>query len=121
MKPNIGGIRLKLGAAVDSQLAAALPDGEQGAGHHGALLLATKIAAQTVKILLEGEMLDPASASEQLRNYESSVGKKPNVGQCILLFLFPDEGQLAMVIGWLNSRANLHVWEMAHRIPPPQS
>ena len=66
-------------------------------------------------------MLDPASASDQLRNYESNLGKELNIGQCILLrFLFPDEGRLAMVLRWLNSQANLHVWEIAHRIPPPE-
>jgi hypothetical protein len=121
MKPSIGGIRLKLGAAVDSQPAAPLPDGERGGGQLGAILLATKIAVYTVKVLLEGEMLDPASATEQLRIYGSSLVKKPDVDQSFLRFLFPDEGRLAMVIGWLNSRANLHVWEMANRIPPPQS
>ena len=65
-------------------------------------------------------MLDPASASDQLRNYESNLGKELNIGQCILRFLFPDEGRLAMVLRWLNSQANLHVWEIAHRIPPPE-
>jgi hypothetical protein len=34
--------------------------------------------------------------------------------------LFPDEGRLAMVLRWLNSQANLRVWEIAHRIPPPE-
>ena len=65
-------------------------------------------------------MLDPASASDQLRNYESNLGKELNIGQCILRFLFPDEGRLAMVLRWLNSQASLHVWEIAHRIPPPE-
>ena len=26
-----------------------------------------------------------------------------------------------MVLHWLNSQANLHVWEIAHRIPPPET
>ena len=120
MKSNVGGIRLKLGTAVDSQPAAQLPYDQQKTGHVGARVLATRIAAHTVKVLLEGEMLDPASASDQLRNYESNLGKELNIGQCILRFLFPDEGRLAMVLGWLNSQANLHVWEIAHRIPPPE-
>jgi hypothetical protein len=120
MKTNVGGIRLKLGTAVDSQPAAQLPYDQQKTGHVGARVLATRIAAHTVKVLLEGEMLDPASASDQLRNYESNLGKELNIGQCILRFLFPDEGRLAMVLRWLNSQANLHVWEIAHRIPPPE-
>jgi len=121
MKPSIGGIRLKLGAAADSQPAAPLPDGERGGGQLGAILLATKIAVYTVKVLLEGEMLDPASASEQLRNYGSRLEKELSLGQDILHFLFPDEGRLTMIIRWLNSRANLHVWQMANRIPPPET
>jgi hypothetical protein len=89
MKSNVGGIRLKLGTAVDSQPAAQLPYDQQKTGHVGARVLATRIAAHTVKVLLEGEMLDPASASDQLRNYESNLGKELNIGQCILLrFLF---------------------------------
>ncbi len=121
MKSNVGGIRLKLGTAVDSQPAAQLPYDQQKTGHVRARVLATRIAAHTVKVLLEGEMLDPASASDQLRNYESNLGKELNIGQCILRFLFPDEGRLAMVLRWLNSQANLHVWEIAHRIPPPEN
>ena len=96
MKSNVGGIRLKLGTAVDSQPAAQLPYDQQKTGHVGARVLATRIAAHTVKVLLEGEMLDPASASDQLRNYESNLGKELNIGQCILRFLFPDEGRLAI-------------------------
>ena len=26
-----------------------------------------------------------------------------------------------MVLHWLNSQANLHVWEIAHRIPPAEA
>jgi hypothetical protein len=121
MKPNVGGIRLKLGATVESQPAAQLPNNEREAGHLGARVLATTIATHTVKALLEGEMLDPATASNQLRNYGGSLGQELNIGQCILSFLFPDEGRLAMVVRWLNSHANLHVWEIANRIPPPES
>jgi hypothetical protein len=121
MKLNVGGIRLKLGTAVDSLLAAKLPRNEPEAGHAGAPALAKTIAAHTVKVLLEGEMLDPASASDELLKYGTSVENGLNNGQCILSFLFPDEGRLAMVLGWLNSQANLHVWEIAHRIPPPES
>src|SRR3984893_6332752 len=121
MKTNVGGIRLKLGTAVDSQPPAQLRDDEQEAGHVGARVLAKTIAAHTVKILLEGEMLDPASASDELLKYGMNLEKGLNVGQCIVHFLFPDEGRLAMVLGWLNSQANLHVWEIAHRIPPPET
>jgi hypothetical protein len=121
MKLNAGGIRLKLGAGLDSQIVAPFSNGQSEAVHLGARVLATTIAAHTVKVLLEGEMLDPSSASEQLRNYGEGLEKEVNAGHCILRFLFPDEGRLAMVLGWLNSQANLHVWEIAHRIPPPES
>ena len=121
MKTNVGGIRLKLGTGVDLEPVAKLPRDEQKASQVGARVLAKTIAAHTVKVLVDGEMLDPASASGELLKYGSSMEKGLNVGQCILRFLFPDEGRLAMVLGWLNSQANLHVWEIAHRIPPPES
>ena len=121
MKTNVGGIRLKLGTAVDMQPPAHLPRHEQEAGRVGPQVLAKTIAAYTVKVLLEGEMLDPASASDELLKYGISLEKGLNIGQCIVRFLFPDEGRLAMVLGWLNNQANLHVWEIAHRIPPPES
>lgn len=121
LTPNIAGIRLKLGSALDAQPTAHLPPYEIESGHLGARVLATTVAAYTVKVLLEGEMLDPASASEQLRNYGSRLEKELSLGQDILHFLFPDEGRLTMIIRWLNSRANLHVWQMANRIPPPEA
>jgi hypothetical protein len=120
MKLNVGGIRLKLGTAVDSQMPARVIRNEEEAGDRQASALAKVVAAHTVKVLLEGEMLDPASASEELLSYESGLENGLNIGQCILHFLFPDDGRLAMVLGWLNSQANLHVWEIAHRIPPPE-
>jgi hypothetical protein len=121
MKLNVGGVRLKLGTAVDSQPPKELPREEPAAGQAGGPTLAKMIAAHTVKVLLEGEMLDPTSASDELLKYGISVESGLNNGQCILRFLFPDEGRLAMVSHWLNSHANLHIWEMAHRIPPPES
>jgi hypothetical protein len=120
MKQNVGGVRLKLGAALDSQLRPAVPREGPEPSQTGAAALAKTIAAHTVKVLLEGEMLDPTSASEELLKYGISLDNGLNVGQCILRFLFPDDGRLAMVLGWLNSQANLHVWEIAHRIPPPE-
>jgi hypothetical protein len=120
MKPNVGGVRLKLGAAMDSQLRPVIPRDGQESSHAGAAALAKTVAAYTVKVLLEGEMLDPTSASEELRKYGIGLEGGLNLGQCILRFLFPDDGRLAMVLGWLNSQANLHVWEIAHRIPPPE-
>jgi len=121
MKLNAGGIRLKLGTAVDSQPAVEVPHDEPVAGHVAARVLAKTIAAHTVKVLVEGEMLDPASASDELLRYGISLEKGPRTGQGILQFLFHDEGRLAMVLHWLNSQLNLHVWEIAHRIPPPES
>jgi hypothetical protein len=121
MKSSVGGIRLKLGGAVGSQNATPLFNDEQEAGHVEAKVLATTIATHTVKVLLEGEMLDPASAADQLRIYGKNLKEGLNSGHCILRFLFPDEGRLAMVQHWLNSQANLHVWEIAHRIPPPEA
>src|ERR1700760_3951846 len=113
MKLNTGGISLKLGATVDLQPATTIPRGEPEAGHAGAPALARTIAERTVEVLLEGEMLDPVSASDALLKYGSNLDNGLNIGQCILRFLFPDDGRLAMVLGWLNSQANLHVWEIA--------
>jgi hypothetical protein len=121
MKSNIGGIRLKLGLAPGAPSAVELPREEQAAGHVVARVLAKTVAARTVKILLEGEMLDPVSAADELREYGIALENGLHVGQCILQVLFPDEGRLAMVQRWLNSQAHLHVWEMAHRIPPPET
>jgi hypothetical protein len=120
MKLNVGGIRLKLGTAAESLPAVQLPPAEQEAGQVGAKALAKNIATYTVKVLLEGEMLDPASASDELLKYGISLEKGLHPGHGILQFLFPDEGRLAMVLHWLNSQANLHIWEIAHRIPPPE-
>jgi hypothetical protein len=121
MKSSIGGIRLKLGITTGAPAAMELPPDEQETGHVAGRILAKKIAAHTVRMLLEGEMLDPVSASDQLTKYGISLEKGLQIGQCILQFLFPDEGRLAMVLHWLNSQANLHVWEIAHRIPPPEA
>ena len=76
MKSNVGGIRLKLSTAVDSQPAAQVPRDGQEAGHVGARVLAKTIAAHTVKVLLEGEMLDPAFASDELLKYGSMPGER---------------------------------------------
>jgi hypothetical protein len=121
MKLNVGGIRLKLSTAVDSRPVTPLPQPEQEAGLIGARVLAKSIASYTVKVLLEGEMLDPVSASDDLLKYGTELEKGLHLGQCIARFLFPDEGRLAMVLVWLNSQANLHVWEIAHRIAPPEA
>jgi hypothetical protein len=120
MKLNVGGIRLKLGTAAEAPPAVQLPPAEHEAGQVGAKALAKTIANYTVKVLLEGEMLDPASASDELLKYGISLEKGLHPGHGILQFLFPDEGRLAMVLHWLNSQANLHIWEIAHRIPPPE-
>jgi hypothetical protein len=121
MNPNVGGIRLKLSTAAKSRPVTPLPQAEQEAGHSGARALAKTIAAHTVKLLVDGEMLDPVSAADELVRYGASLEKGLLVGEGILRFLFPDEGRLAMVLVWLNSHTNLHVWEIAHRIPPPES
>jgi hypothetical protein len=120
MKLNVGGIRLKLSTAVEVPPPPPLPKAVQETGQVGGRELAKTIAAYTVKVLLEGEMLDPVTAADDLLKYGSDLEKGLHVGQCIVRFLFPDEGRLAMVLGWLNSQANLHVWEIAHRIPPPE-
>jgi hypothetical protein len=64
MKPNVGGVRLKLGAVLDWQLPVSVPRDGQESGHAGAAGLANTIAAKTGKVILGGEMLDPALASE---------------------------------------------------------
>jgi hypothetical protein len=121
MKSNVGGIRLKLSTAMDSQPAVRLPQIVPEAGHVSARVLAKAIAESTVKRLLEGEMLDPASASDDLLRYGISLDQGLHLGHGILRFLFPDEGRLAMVLVWLNSHSNLHIWEIANRIPPPEA
>jgi hypothetical protein len=121
MKLNVGGIRLKLGAPVDSRPATPTPLAVQESGHVGARVLAKTIAAHTVKLLLEGEMLDPTTATDELLKYGISLEKGLNLGQGVMHFLFPDEGRMAMVLNWLNSHTNLHVWEIAQRIPPPEA
>jgi hypothetical protein len=121
MKLNVGGTRLKLSTAVDSRPVAKLPLVQQENGQMGPKTLAKSIADYTVKLLLEGEMLDPASASDELLKYGVSLETGVNLGQGILSSLFPDEGRLAMILIWLNSHTNLHVWEIAHRIPPPEA
>jgi hypothetical protein len=121
MKLIAGGIRLKLGTTGDSESSAETPRDDQEAGHVVARTLAKTIAAHTVKLLVDGEMLDPDAASDELLRYGISLEKGIHAGQGILQFLFADEGRLAMVLNWLNSQANLHVWEIAHRIPPPDS
>ena len=121
MKLNAGGTRLRLGTAADSRLTTSTTLVAQEPGHVGARVLAKTIAAHTVKILLEGEMLDPTTATDELLKYGISLEQGLNMGQGIMHFLFPDEGRLAMVLNWLNSRTSLHVWEIAHRIPPPEA
>jgi hypothetical protein len=116
MKSNGGLIRLKLSTAGEQLMAPS----DQETGHLSARALAKKIAAHTVKVLLGGEMLDPASAADELLKYGNGLDKGLHVGQCILHSLFPDEGRLAMVLHWLNSQVNLHVWEIAHRISPAE-
>jgi hypothetical protein len=121
MKSNIGGIRLKLGTAAGAPPAVDPPLEEPEAGRVSTRVLAKTIAAHTVKLLLKGEMLDPISAPDELLKYGNGVEQGLQIGQCILQFLFPDEGRLGMALHWLNSQANLHVWEIAHRIPPPEA
>ncbi len=121
MKARVGGLQLKLNDAIESHLAKSLSAGNGSVAGVGPLVLATTIASRTVNALVEGEMLDPLIAPELLLVYESSLGQDRTIGQCILQFLFSDEGKLAMAMQWLNSQAQLHVWEMAHRISPPRS
>jgi len=121
MKTNVGALRLKLNEPADSQLASALRAGACSVGKVGPRALATAIASHTVNALVEGEMLDPESATEKLRVYKNNLGQGLPSGCCILHFLLPEEGKLAMAASRLNSHAQLHVWEMAHRIAPPKS
>jgi hypothetical protein len=121
MKNKVEALHLKLNGSVESHLARSLRVGDTSVGGVGPLVLATAIASRTVNALVEGEMLDPVVAPELLRMYGSNLGQDRATGECILQFLFPDEGKLSMAVGWLNSQAQLHVWEMAHRISPPKS
>ena len=119
MKTKVGALRLKLNEPADSQLTNAVRAAAWPVGKVEPQVLATAIASHTVNALVQGEMLDPESATEKLRVYKNNL-ESPS-GQCILRFLLPDEGKLAMAACRLNSHAQLHVWEMAHRIAPPKS
>jgi hypothetical protein len=121
MKARVGGLYLKLNEAIKSRSAPSPDAVDTSVAGVGPLVLATTIASRTVNALVEGEMLDPRIAPELLRVYESSLGQDRTIGQCILQFLFSDEGKLAMAMRWLNTQAQLHVWEMAHRISPPRA
>src|SRR5260370_37589076 len=121
MKARVGGVYLKLNEALESRSAPSPNGVDLSVAGVGPLVLATTIASRTVTALVEGEMLDPLIAPELLLVYESSLGQDRAAGQCVLQFLFSAEGKLAMAMQWLNSQAQLHVWEMAHRISPPRS
>jgi hypothetical protein len=121
MKTKVGALRLKLNEPADAQLANALRAGAWSVGKVAPRALATAIASQTVNALVQGEMLDPESATEKLRVYKNNLDRELPSGHCILHFLLPDEGKLATAASRLNSHAQLHVWEMAHRIAPPKS
>jgi hypothetical protein len=118
---KVGTLHLKLNGSVESHVARSLRVGETTVGGVGPLVLATAIASRTVDALVESEMLDPVVAPELLRLYGSNLGDDRATGQSILHFLFPDEGKLSTAVRCLNSQAQLHVWEMAHRISPPKT
>jgi hypothetical protein len=121
MKSTVGAVRLKLNESAGSQLAKALRASDATIGRVGPRLLAEAIASHTVNALVEGEMLDPGTAPESLQAYGNHLSQDQLAHDGILRFLIPDEGKLAMTVNWLNNRAQLHVWEMAHRIAPPKS
>jgi hypothetical protein len=122
MKTKVGALRLKLNESADSQLANALHRAATWpVGKVEPRVLATAIASHTVNALVQGEMLDPESATEKLRVYKNNLDQELPSGHCILHFLLPDEAKLAMAACRLNSHAQLHVWEIAHRIAPPKS
>jgi hypothetical protein len=121
MKTKVGALRLKLNEPVDSHLATANGDGAWSVGKVGSRALATAIASHTLNGLVQAEMLDPESATENLGVFKNNLGQERPSGYCILHFLFSDEEELAMAAGKLNSHARLHVWEMAHQIAPPTS
>jgi hypothetical protein len=116
---RVGALRLKLNEPVDSHLATAPGAEAWSAGKVGPRVLATAIASHTVNALVQGGMLDPESATEKLRVYKNNLGQEPPSGHCILQFLLLDEVKLETAACRLNSHAQLHVWEMAHRIAPP--
>jgi hypothetical protein len=144
MKTKVGALRLKLNHSeipgesgsrrlsaatsefglndcTDSHLATKLAAGAWPVGKVEPPILAAAISAHTLSALVQTEMLDPGSATEKLQVYENDLGQKPSSGRCILQFLFADEGKVAMAACRLNSHTQLHVWDMAHRIPPPKS
>src|ERR1700758_2117281 len=97
MKTKVGALRLKLNESADSQLANALHRGAAWpVGKVEPRVLATAIASHTVNALVQGEMLDPESATEKLSVYKNNLDQELASGHCILRFLLPDEGELAM-------------------------
>src|ERR1700751_5782315 len=96
MKTRVGALHLKLNRPANAHVARPLPAPEMSVAGVGPLVLATTIASTTVNALVEGEMLDPVIAPELLRVYESNLGQDRTTGQCILQFLFSDEGKLNM-------------------------
>jgi hypothetical protein len=121
MKPTVGSLRLKLKESAHPHLAKENRYGEAFVGRVGPRVLAAAIASHTINTLVEGDMFDPKAAPELLRTYADNLGQDRSTGECILNFLMPDEGKLSMAVRWLNSQTQLHIWEMAHRIPPPKS
>jgi hypothetical protein len=121
MKPTVGSLRLRLNESADFQSASAQRRDDSPVNKIGPRVLASAIASHTVNVLVEGEMLDPATASDRLKEYVENLGHDRLTGECILRFLLPDEGKLSMAVRWLNNRTQLHVWDMAHRMNPPKA
>jgi hypothetical protein len=121
MTPAVGTLRLKLNESAESQLARTLRVSDATIGRVGPRMLAGLIASHTVNALVEGGMLDAGAAPEISRAYGAHLGQEQTTHDCILRFSMPDDGKLAMAVDWLNSHARLHVWEIAHQIPPPKT
>ena len=85
--------------------------------HQEAQALAASIAAHTIKVLIEGKMLE----TEQLENCQKSLSDGQHGGQCVLRLLFPEEEKLEQTLRWFDRRENRHIWGIAHRIPPPET
>jgi hypothetical protein len=117
-RPATGNLRLRGGT--DSGFASGVRSAEPAAGEIGPQELALAIASYTFEALVEANVLDPVADIEPYQVYCRDLGHEPSAGHGILHFLFPEDDRLEQVARQLNLEAHRHVWEIAHRITPPE-
>jgi hypothetical protein len=80
--------------------------------------LALRIASDTIKQLIELQLVAADIAPRHLASYRTHLGQS-NESLSILHFVFPVESELAGVQKRLAATASVPVWEIAERILPP--